>query len=54
LSCSSQVVDKWCGKLGGERLFELGDGDDDANLEEDFDTWKSQMWEVLGEKLMEG
>ena len=33
-------ADKWLEKMGGERVFEVGNGDDDGTLEEDFETWK--------------
>jgi len=31
-------------ELGGVRVHELGIGDDDANLEDDFITWKEAFW----------
>jgi len=34
-------------KLGGSRVFELGLGDDDASLEEDFENWKGKLWPSL-------
>lgn len=37
-------VDKKLGELGGTRIHELGLGDDDANIEDDFITWKDRMW----------
>ncbi|KAI9144095.1 hypothetical protein BKA69DRAFT_1026013, partial [Paraphysoderma sedebokerense] len=37
-------VDKWCKALGGTRIGERGEGDDDANLEEDYLNWKDNMW----------
>lgn len=40
-------VDKKMEKLGGERCFELGLGDDDGTLEEDFETWKEGLWTSL-------
>lgn len=33
--------------LGATRMFEYGEGDDDATLEEDFDNWRSQLWPAL-------
>ncbi|KAK8377081.1 hypothetical protein O3P69_013617 [Scylla paramamosain] len=48
----AKYVDKRLGELGAKRLFELGMGDDDANMEDDFITWKDAMWpkvcEVFG------
>merc|ERR1719229_581273 len=37
-------VDKRLEELGGKRMHELGLGDDDANLEDDFITWKEKFW----------
>jgi len=34
-------------ELGGEALYELGLGDDDGSLEEDFNKWKSALWGSL-------
>jgi len=42
-----KFVDKRLGELGGKRIFDLGMGDDDANLEEDFITWKEKFWEAV-------
>jgi len=36
--------DKRLVELGGERIVDLGLGDDDANIEEDFNAWKEQFW----------
>lgn len=53
-------VDKRLEELGAARVFELGLGDDDANIEEDFITWKERFWgavceffhiETLGEDI---
>lgn len=33
--------------LGGKRVFEYGEGDDDGTLEEDFDAWKAKLWPSL-------
>lgn len=33
--------------LGGTRMFDYGEGDDDATLEEDFDAWRAQLWPAL-------
>ncbi|GAB6019463.1 hypothetical protein CHUAL_001042 [Chamberlinius hualienensis] len=37
-------VDKKLAELGATRIFELGEGDDDGNLEEDFISWKERFW----------
>ena len=31
-------------EVGGKRIHPLGSGDDDANLEDDFITWKEAFW----------
>lgn len=37
-------------KLGAERVLSLGLGDDDADLEADFESWKENMWTTLKKK----
>lgn len=44
-----KYLDKRLEELGGERIFELGMGDDDGNLEEDFITWREQFWPAVCE-----
>ncbi|ETE65154.1 NADPH-cytochrome reductase, partial [Ophiophagus hannah] len=44
-----KFVDKRLEELGGQRIFELGLGDDDGNLEEDFITWREQFWPAVCE-----
>nr|UYI00189.1 NADPH-cytochrome P450 reductase [Panonychus citri]UYI00190.1 NADPH-cytochrome P450 reductase [Panonychus citri] len=39
-----KYVDERLAELGANRVHELGVGDDDANIEEDFITWKEQLW----------
>lgn len=39
-----KFVDKRLDELGANRVCELGMGDDDGNIEEDFITWKEQLW----------
>ena len=47
-----KYVDKRLGEMGAKQLFELGMGDDDANMEDDFITWKDAMWpKVLYEPM---
>lgn len=31
-------------KLGGNRVFEYGEGDDSGTLEDDFEAWKAKLW----------
>eukprot|EP01132_Coremiostelium_polycephalum_P005286 gene5286-6579_t len=51
----ARVFDKKLEDLGAKRVFERGEGDDDATLEEDFIHWKKRMWvgvcEFLGYEL---
>ncbi|KAK2711550.1 hypothetical protein QYM36_012643, partial [Artemia franciscana] len=42
-----KFVDKRVEELGGRRVVELGLGDDDANIEEDFVTWKEKFWPAV-------
>ncbi|XP_045475185.1 NADPH--cytochrome P450 reductase isoform X2 [Harmonia axyridis] len=42
-------VDKRMEELGATRVSELGLGDDDANIEEDFITWKDKFWPAVCE-----
>ncbi|XP_060612712.1 NADPH--cytochrome P450 reductase isoform X1 [Anolis sagrei] len=44
-----KYVDKRMEELGAQRIFELGLGDDDGNLEEDFITWREQFWPAVCE-----
>ncbi|XP_025919431.1 NADPH--cytochrome P450 reductase isoform X2 [Apteryx rowi] len=44
-----KYVDKRLQELGAQRIFELGLGDDDGNLEEDFITWREQFWPAVCE-----
>ncbi|XP_041350268.1 NADPH--cytochrome P450 reductase-like [Gigantopelta aegis] len=46
-----KYVDKRLEELGGTRLTELGEGDDDANIEEDFVSWREKFWPVVCEKF---
>jgi len=46
-----KFVDKRMEELGATRVFELGMGDDDANIEEDFLAWKERMFPHVKEYL---
>lgn len=39
-----KYVDKRMTELGAIKVYDLGLGDDDANMEDDFITWKDAMW----------
>jgi len=43
-NATGKYVDKRITELGGTRVVELGLGDDDGNMEEDFLTWKDKFW----------
>lgn len=42
-----KLVDKRLEELGGERIYALGLGDDDANIEEDFVSWHEELWKAI-------
>jgi len=42
-----KFVDSRLEELGAKRVYELGIGDDDANLEDDFITWKEAFWAAV-------
>ncbi|XP_050305101.1 NADPH--cytochrome P450 reductase isoform X1 [Anthonomus grandis grandis] len=42
-------ADKRLEQLGATRVYELGLGDDDANIEDDFITWKDKFWPAVCE-----
>ncbi|RWS20774.1 NADPH--cytochrome P450 reductase-like protein, partial [Leptotrombidium deliense] len=46
-----KYVDKRLEELKAKRIFELGLGDDDANIEEDFITWKEHLWSAVCEQF---
>ena len=39
-------------KLGGQRVFELGLGDDSDDLEADFEKWKDALWITLKKRYL--
>uniref|UniRef100_A0A673MCT6 NADPH--hemoprotein reductase n=1 Tax=Sinocyclocheilus rhinocerous TaxID=307959 RepID=A0A673MCT6_9TELE len=48
-NATGKYTDKRLAELGGKRVFDLGLGDDDINLEEDFISWKEQFWPAVCE-----
>ncbi|XP_026138738.1 NADPH--cytochrome P450 reductase-like isoform X3 [Carassius auratus] len=44
-----KYVDQRLSELGAQRIFDLGMGDDDGNLEEDFVSWREQFWPAVCE-----
>ncbi|XP_014294444.1 NADPH--cytochrome P450 reductase isoform X1 [Halyomorpha halys] len=42
-------IDKRMEELGATRVYQLGLGDDDANIEDDFITWKDGLWPTVCE-----
>ena len=47
LNKMGKFVDAKLEELGAQRVQELGLGDDDANLEDDFITWKEAFWAAV-------
>ena len=48
-----RLIDRRMEELGAKRLYERGEGDDDANLEEDFQIWRKKMWPAVV-KILKG
>jgi NADPH-ferrihemoprotein reductase len=46
-----RLVDQSLASLGATRLHACGEGDDDANLEEDFVSWREGLWHGIADKL---
>lgn len=42
-----KVTDSSLEKLGAARIFKLGLGDDDQALDDDFETWRNELWPEL-------
>lgn len=42
----ARKVDRRLEQLGANKLYERGEGDDNANIEEDFVDWSAKMWKV--------
>lgn len=50
-----KFFDRVMGRLGGQRILPLGIGDDDNDLEADFETWKDgQLWPTFEKKFLGG
>jgi NADPH-ferrihemoprotein reductase len=39
-------VDKRLEAIGGQRLLDHGEGDDDGSMEDDYSSWKARFWEA--------
>ncbi|KAI8391203.1 uncharacterized protein BYT42DRAFT_556024 [Radiomyces spectabilis] len=48
---AARVIDEKLRKFGATRLGERGEGDDDADIEDDFLAWQEQFWPLLAENL---
>ncbi|KAL8614018.1 hypothetical protein ACOMHN_023253 [Nucella lapillus] len=46
-----KYVDTRLEEMGATRVCDLGMGDDDANIEEDFVTWREKFWPTVCEKF---
>ena len=42
-----RYVDKRLEELGGNRIVDRGEGDDDSNIEEDFLVWREKFWDKV-------
>ncbi|CAI5731945.1 unnamed protein product [Hyaloperonospora brassicae] len=47
-----RLVDKLMERHGAQRVFDYGEGDDDASLDEDFDDWKESLWKALRKQFI--
>lgn len=47
-------VDKLMAKYGARRVYNYGEGDDDASLDEDFDDWRENLWKELRKQFIAG
>ena len=42
-----KTIDSHCERLGATRIMELGLGDDDKDIQQDFEEWKEKLWRTL-------
>lgn len=42
-----KMTNKHLSILGGTRIFDYGEGDDDGTLEEDFQNWRDKLWPAM-------
>ena len=47
-----RFFDKNFEKLGAERCYDYGEGDDDKALEDDFKNWKKDLWSSIATHYM--
>ncbi|GFZ49232.1 NADPH-hemoprotein reductase [Saitozyma sp. JCM 24511] len=47
----ARKIDKRLEELGARRIGERGEGDDDKSMEEDYLSWKDDMWEAFAARL---
>ena len=43
-NATGRYMNKRLQELGANCIFDIGEGDDDANMEDDFITWKDELW----------
>jgi len=46
-NAQGRKINEYMEKLGAERIYKYGEGDDNDSLEDDFNEWKSGLWEGL-------
>ena len=46
-----KLVDSHMERLGATRMHPYGEGDDDANLEDDFDEWRQDLWKSVRQNV---
>jgi NADPH-ferrihemoprotein reductase len=44
-------TDKFLEALGGDRVFNYGEGNDEGTLEDEFNEWKADLWKELQSKI---